>query len=121
MSDNEAEERELVGIRECARRLEVDPSTISRNVSAGIIRNHGTDEAPLVNVEEARRDREAFLDPTKRGNHAGRLAGEDAAEDPGEPGEAEGEGRSAALRDAKTEIAQHQAALAKLQLEERQG
>jgi hypothetical protein len=119
MSDQEQAE-ELVGVSECARQLEVDKSTISRNVRDSIIPNHGTDEAPLVYVSEARRCREAFLDPSKRGNHAGRLAGEDApAGDAG--GDAEQDPPASALRDAKTDLAESQAKLAKIQLEERQG
>jgi hypothetical protein len=119
---------ELVGVREAARQLGVDPSTISRNVAAGIIPNHGTNEAPRINVEEARRCREAFLDPNKRGSHAGRLAGEDEAaaelEEPAgdaEEASTEPDPRAGALRDAKTEIAQTQAELARIQLEEKRG
>lgn len=70
---------ELVGVSEAARQLGVHKSTISRNVTAGIIPNHGSDDEPLVNVEEAREARDRELDPTKQNNAAGRVLGESDA------------------------------------------
>lgn len=56
----------LVGIREAARQLGVNASTISRQVAAGVIPNHGGDGSPLVDPEEARSARQLNLDPSKR-------------------------------------------------------
>ncbi len=77
---------ELVGISEAARRLGVHKSTISRQVAAGIITNRGTGQRPLVNVDQARGERAAYLDEGMQGNHAGLLLGDSVT-----PGQAEEE------------------------------
>lgn len=51
---------------EAARQLGVHKSTVSRQVANGIIPNHGTDDKPLIDVEEARRARELGLDFSKQ-------------------------------------------------------
>ena len=56
----------LVGVRAAARVLEVSHSTVSRQIAAGIIPNHGTDAAPLVDVDEAREARRRGLDRSKQ-------------------------------------------------------
>jgi hypothetical protein len=85
-------QQELVGVRECARQIGLNPSTISRQVAAGIIPNHGSEDAPRVSVAEARAARQENLDLTRRRIPRARLrddaaadkdaaAGQDAAED----------------------------------------
>lgn len=54
-----------VGVREAARQLGVNASTVSRQVAAGIIPNHGTVAAPLIDVDEARRSRDDNLDRSR--------------------------------------------------------
>lgn len=68
---------DIVGVREAARQLKVNASTISRQVRAGIIPNRGTDREPKVSVTEAKNARETGLDPaqqrrpiTMQGGHA---------------------------------------------------
>jgi hypothetical protein len=56
----------LVGVSEAARQIGVHKSTISRQVRDGIIPNHGTEMAPLVDVEEAKRARDRGLDRSKQ-------------------------------------------------------
>lgn len=61
----------LVGVRECARRLEakgirINPSTLSRQLAKGIITNHGTPEAPLIDMATVEAERAAGLDQSKQ-------------------------------------------------------
>ena len=66
----ETAQSDIVGVREAARQLNVNASTISRQLRAGIIPNRGTDRDPKVSVEEARRARQNNLDPSQqRGAH----------------------------------------------------
>lgn len=57
---------DLAGIREAAPHLGVSASTISRQVAAGIITNHGTTLRPLVSIEGAKAERAAYLDPAQQ-------------------------------------------------------
>lgn len=122
---------ELVGIRECARQmaargLSIHPSTVSRQVTAGIIPNHGTPDAPLVNVDEAITARYANLDLTKRRRFtivppaspepqipAGELPLQRAAPEAANGGKT--------FNDARTERQIIEARLAQLSLEEKLG
>ena len=122
----------LVGIRECARELGVNASTVSRQVRAGIIPNRGTKDAPLVLVSEARGARRRNLDQSKqRGPGAPLFAPADQegdstadvqseAED--EP-RAHGEGKRSGLdfNKARTAREGYQARLAQIELEDRLG
>ena len=54
---------DLAGVRAVARELSVAPSTISRQLAAGILTNHGTDDHPLISISEARVARAGSLDP----------------------------------------------------------
>jgi len=56
----------LVGVREAARQLGVNPSTISRQVAKGIIPNRGTPRQPMVDLAEARQARATNLDLSKQ-------------------------------------------------------
>lgn len=56
----------LVGVRECARRLGVNASTISRQVAKGIITNRGTPDAPLIDMATVEAERAAGLDQSKQ-------------------------------------------------------
>lgn len=123
---------DLVGVRAAARELGVNPSTISRQIKAGIIPNHGTDAAPAVNVAEARAARASHLDPSKRGNSAGVLlgdrgaagddlegdfgGGENSASEPRSPGDG-----GASYRSTKTAREGYLAMLAKLEFEKKSG
>src|SRR5579871_387393 len=49
----------LVGIREGARQLGISHTTLSRQVARGLVPNHGTATAPLIDLSEARKAREA--------------------------------------------------------------
>ena len=63
------ESTNLVGMREAARRLAQNPSTVSRQIATGIISDHGRVDAPLIDVEEARAARAAragHLDRSKQ-------------------------------------------------------
>jgi len=70
-----------VGIRECARQLGVNASTISRQVASGVIPNRaGEGQQPKVLISEARSAREQGLDRSKqRGADAPLLAFADRA------------------------------------------
>src|SRR5690348_15005177 len=57
---------DVVSLTECADALSVHKSTISRQVKAGVIPNHGTIEAPRVSIAEARAARAAQLDQAKQ-------------------------------------------------------
>lgn len=71
-----AQGEELVGVTEAARRLaalglRIDKSTLSRQISKGLIPNHGTGRRPLVRVGEVQRSRLANIDPSmQRGEHS---------------------------------------------------
>src|SRR5262245_23925645 len=83
-----AGDAQLLGVRAAARELKLNPSTISRQIAAGIIPNRGTSEVPMVDLKEARTAREAHLDRSKqRGPSAPLFAGEvpAAAPRPAEP------------------------------------
>ena len=56
----------LLGVREAARELGVNPSTVSRQLRAGILPNRGSERAPKVCLSEARAARERNLDQSKR-------------------------------------------------------
>ena len=55
-----------MGVREAARELGVNPSTVSRQLRAGIIPNRGSERAPKVLLSEARAARERNLDQSKQ-------------------------------------------------------
>lgn len=57
---------DLMGVRQLARHLGVNASTISRQIAKGIIPNRGTPEQPMVSLAEAERARAANLDPSKQ-------------------------------------------------------
>jgi hypothetical protein len=121
---------QLVGVREAARQVGVSASTISRQIKAGIIPNRGSAEQPRVDLGEVRAARAQNLDPSKVGNAAGMLLGEASAAEPleeddedleaEEPRAAGGAGE-ASYRAARTAREGFQAALAKLQYEEKAG
>lgn len=72
-----------VSIREAARQLGIAHSTVSRQVSAGIIPNHGVPGRPLILVTEARAARAQNLDPSQRRGSRSPLFAE---EEDGAPG-----------------------------------
>lgn len=124
---------DLLGVRAAARELGVNASTISRQLAAGIIPNRGSAREPKVNLAEARAARDAHLDPSKRGNAAGRMLGEQpsnaATAEPAEVQEGDqGEGQSGApdaapdgLRTARTTREGYLAQIARLDYEKRAG
>lgn len=57
---------DVVGIREAAKALGVNASTISRQVAKGVIPNRGASGAPKVSIDEARRARATNLDPSQQ-------------------------------------------------------
>ncbi|BBK44136.1 hypothetical protein STVA_41560 [Allostella vacuolata] len=64
----------LVGVRAAAAALGLAPSTVSRQLAAGIIPNRGSSAEPLVDVEEARAARADRLDHGKaKGTRTGEL------------------------------------------------
>ena len=65
-----------IGIREAARALGKNPSTLSRYIAANPSLNHGSARRPKVDLDELRRHREANVNPFRSGSHAGRLFGE---------------------------------------------
>src|SRR5262245_5311276 len=126
----------LLGVRAAARELKLNPSTISRQIAAGIIPNRGTADAPMVNPAEARAARAAHVDRSKqRGPNAPLFAGEvpAAAPRPVEPVEDpdtdDDETASPATppsdrlsyNTARTARESYQAKLAQLEYEERIG
>lgn len=66
----------LVGVREAARQLGLNPSTISRQIARGAIPNRGTADRPMVDMDEARRARAENLDPSKQRGPNSPLFGE---------------------------------------------
>ncbi len=124
-----------VTLTEAAAALGVHKSTISRQVSAGVIPNHGTARAPKVRVSEARLARAGAVDPAKqRGSGAPLFAdpGEhgangvrpsrspDDAEDDDAPGTPPGPG-GVSFTKARTAREAANARLAQIDLEERLG
>lgn len=57
---------DLMGVREAARAIGVNASTISRQIAKGIIPNRGTAERPMVSLSEARHARSTGLDVSKQ-------------------------------------------------------
>lgn len=57
---------EPIGIRAAAAALDVNASTISRQVKAGVIPNRGTEKHPKVFLREARAARAGNLDPAQQ-------------------------------------------------------
>ena len=55
-----------VTLTEAAPQLGVHKSTLSRQVAAGLLTNRGTARRPMVDVDEARAQRAALLDPAKQ-------------------------------------------------------
>jgi hypothetical protein len=106
----------LVGVSEAARQLGVHKSTISRQVAAGIIPNHGTDAQPLVDVEEAKRARAEGLDRSKQRGQDAPLFRERRSPDDDDAGEA-----SPGYQAARTEREQINARRARLELERELG
>src|SRR5690349_20190328 len=72
-TDDLAADFQLVGVREAARALGLNASTVSKQVRKGIIPNHGTDTAPLINVAEAKVKRAERLNPLKARNRGGAM------------------------------------------------
>jgi hypothetical protein len=125
MSDIAANTEPFVGVRAAARALEVNPSTISRQLKDGILRNHGTAAEPKLLVSEVRADRERHLDRSKQRGPDAPLFNRSGAIEPeaAEP-EAEGEGAPAGGVDyqkARTAREGFQARIAQIDLEERLG
>lgn len=57
---------EPVGVNKAAKALGISPQQVSRGLKRGSIPNRGTAEHPKVDVEEARRARDANLSPMQR-------------------------------------------------------
>jgi transposase-like protein len=117
----------LVGVSEAARQIGVHKSTISRQVRDGIIPNHGTETAPLVDVEEAKRARDRGLDRSKQRGPEAPLFGASSVI---APAAAEDEDDAAApakpaggldYQCARTAREGYQARLAQLELEQKLG
>ena len=86
------ETAELLGVREAARALGLNASTVSRYLRDHPDLNHDPDAPrPKVDVEEFRQHRADYTNPARRGSHAGRLFGEgdDLDADPGDQGDDE--------------------------------
>ena len=121
----------LLGVREAARELGVNPSTVSRQIRAGILPNRGSERAPKVLLSEARAARERNIDQSKqRGPEAPLFATATPESDPSadlQPGAddepAPRAGRSGGLdfNKARTAREGYQARLAQIELEERLG
>lgn len=75
---------ELVSVSECARRIGVHKSTISRQIAAGIIPNRNPQGTPpMVNPDEALAARRQNVDPLKSSSAGIGLRFEDEAADEG--------------------------------------
>lgn len=112
----------LLGVREAARELGLNASTVSRYLARNPELNRGTDARPLVDVAELRDHRAGNVNFAMSGNHVGRLL-----DDPDDDGEAvapapSGERRSPArgtYSQAKAARETIQARTAQLVLEEK--
>jgi len=129
-------EQQPVSLSEAARQVGLNKSTISRQLAAGILRNRGTAERPLVDVAEVRAARESGLDRSKQRGPDSPLFGASSAIDPVPPESAaedeEGlpEPPSAATKPAsggidyqkaRTAREGYQARLAQIELEQKLG
>lgn len=119
----------LVGIRECARILEkrgvqLNASTITRQVQAGIIPNHGTaDGKPLVDPDEVIAARARNVDPSKQRGPDSPLFGApaDDGSEVEETAAAPSGKREVSFSAARTASEAYKARMAQLDLEERLG
>jgi hypothetical protein len=57
---------DLVGVRACAKQLNLSPSTISRQLAKNLFRNYGTAAAPKVSVTEVEAARSASVSPAQQ-------------------------------------------------------
>jgi hypothetical protein len=57
---------DLLGVRACASKVGVAPSTISRQLANGLFLNWGTDRQPLVSLAEVQKARSGDLDPAQQ-------------------------------------------------------
>lgn len=117
----------LMGVREAARAINVNASTITRYLRQHPELNRGGAGRPLVDLDELKRHRTENVNAVMSGNHGGRLLGEPPAVAPPpepEPEEHEDERRSIGPRkpsyaDAKTVAEATRARLAQLELARR--
>lgn len=77
------DQTELVGVREAARKLGLNASTISRHLAKHpvLIRSRDAKGYPLIDPDEVSRHRNETINPAKSGNHAGRMYGDEVEED----------------------------------------
>lgn len=103
---------QLVSVRECARQLGVSHSTISRQLAAGVFANHGTDDRPLLLVDEVRAARDRQLDQSQQRGDQAPLSLQDAEGSSSE---------STSFAAARTRREEAQARMAEIELEKQLG
>lgn len=118
-----------IGVRQAARELSLNPSTVTRYLQSFPELRRGDASRPLVLISELRRHRAGNVNDTMSGNHAGRLLDDDPPDEEFED-EAASERRSPngvhgadsagpGYRQARTARETIQARLGQIQLEER--
>ena len=75
---------DLVGVRDAARALGLNASTISRYLKDFPALNLGSKTRPKVDVDVLRRHRAENTNPARRGSYAGKLLGESAGNGKGD-------------------------------------
>lgn len=113
----------MAGIREAARELGLNPSTVSRWVRQYPELNRGTDDEIDVDIEKLREHRAQNVNAAMSGNHAGLFQDENENQD-ASPAAGGGEDRGSVtpgLAAARTRVAEAQAHKAELDLAERLG
>ena len=72
---------DLIGVRATARRMGLTHSTISRYLRDHEHLNHGSPGQPKIDFSEFRQHHADTVNPLLSGSHAGRMLGEDAADE----------------------------------------